>query len=35
MTLYSRQTRERAHAFYEREGYVIVKRSFFFEKPLD
>ena len=35
MTLYSRQTRERAHAFYEREGYVVVKRSFFFEKPLD
>ena len=35
MTLYSRQTRERAHAFYEREGFVIVKRSFFFEKPFD
>lgn len=35
MTLYSRQTRERAHAFYEREGYVVVKRSFFFEKPLE
>lgn len=35
MTLYSRQTRERAHAFYERDGFVLVKRSFFFEKPLD
>lgn len=35
MTLYSRQTRERAHAFYERQGYNVVKRSFFFEKPLD
>jgi GNAT superfamily N-acetyltransferase len=34
MTVYSRQTRERAHRFYEREGYALVKRSYFFEKEL-
>ncbi len=34
MTVYSRQTRERAHRFYEREGYAMVKRSYFFEKDL-
>ena len=34
MTVYSRQTRERAHRFYEREGYAMAKRSFFFEKDL-
>jgi GNAT superfamily N-acetyltransferase len=34
MTVYSRQTRERAHRFYEREGYAMVKRSSFFEKDL-
>jgi GNAT superfamily N-acetyltransferase len=34
MTVYSRQTRERAHRFYEREGYAMVKRSYFFEKEL-
>ena len=30
----SRSTRERAHRFYERIGYVEVKRSHVFEKPL-
>jgi GNAT superfamily N-acetyltransferase len=30
----SRSTRERAHRFYERLGYVEVKRSHVFEKPL-
>ena len=30
----SRSTRERAHRFYERMGYVEVKRSHVFEKPL-
>jgi GNAT superfamily N-acetyltransferase len=34
MTLYSRQTRERAHRFYEREGYRIAKRSYMLEKDL-
>ncbi len=34
MTLYSRQTRTRAHRFYERHGYRIAKQSFFFEKDL-
>lgn len=34
MTVYSRQTRERAHRFYEREGYVMAKRSYYFEKDL-
>ena len=30
----SRSTRERAHRFYERLGYVEIKRSHVFEKPL-
>jgi GNAT superfamily N-acetyltransferase len=30
----SRSTRERAHRFYERIGYVEVKRSHVFAKPL-
>ena len=30
----SRVTRERAHRFYEREGYELVKTSHVFEKPL-
>jgi len=30
----SRSTRQRAHRFYERIGYVEVKRSHVFEKPL-
>ena len=30
----SRSTRERAHRFYERIGYVEIKRSHVFEKPL-
>lgn len=34
MTLYSRQTRTRAHRFYLREGYRIAKESYFFEKGL-
>jgi len=34
MTVYSRQTRERAHRFYEREGYAMAKRSYYFEKEL-
>lgn len=34
MTLYSRQTRERAHRFYEREGYRVAKRSYMLEKDL-
>jgi len=34
MTVYSRQARERAHRFYQREGYTMVKRSYFFEKDL-
>jgi GNAT superfamily N-acetyltransferase len=31
----SRDTRERAHRFYEREGYTVVKMSKVFEKPLE
>ncbi|HTI38585.1 MAG TPA: GNAT family N-acetyltransferase [Vicinamibacterales bacterium] len=31
----SRIARERAHTFYEREGYVRVKTQHVFEKPLD
>lgn len=34
LTVYSRQTRQRAHRFYEREGYRIVKHSYYFEKDL-
>ncbi len=34
MSVYSRQVRERAHRFYEREGYALVKRSYYFEKEL-
>ncbi len=34
MSVYSRQARERAHRFYEREGYALVKRSYYFEKEL-
>ena len=34
MTLYSRQTRERAHRFYGREGYRIAKCSYMLEKDL-
>jgi GNAT superfamily N-acetyltransferase len=34
VTLYSRQTRTRAHRFYERHGYRIAKESFFLEKEL-
>ncbi len=34
MLVASRTTRERAHRFYEREGYAVLKRSYFFEKPL-
>jgi len=30
----SRSTRERAHRFYDRIGYVEVRRSHVFEKPL-
>ena len=30
----SRSSRERAHRFYERIGYVEIKRSHVFEKPL-
>lgn len=30
----SRSTRRRAHRFYERIGYVEIKRSHVFEKPL-
>ena len=32
MTVRSRVTRERAHRFYEREGYVLLKTSHVFEK---
>jgi len=35
MTVRSRVTRERAHAFYERLGYVHEKTSLTFRKPLD
>lgn len=34
MLVRSRSTRRRAHRFYERIGYVEVKRSHIFEKPL-
>ena len=34
MTLYSRQSRERAHRFYERSGYRIAKHSYLLEKDL-
>ena len=34
MLVASRTTRERAHRFYEREGYAVLKRSYFFEKQL-
>jgi GNAT superfamily N-acetyltransferase len=34
MLVRSRVTRERAHRFYEREGYDLVKTSNVFEKPL-
>lgn len=34
MVVASRVTRERAHRFYEREGYAVLKRSLFFEKRL-
>ena len=34
MTVRSRIARERAHRFYEREGYVLEKTSHVFRKPL-
>jgi GNAT superfamily N-acetyltransferase len=34
MVVRSRVTRERAHRFYEREGYAILKTSHVFEKRL-
>ncbi|HEX6139312.1 MAG TPA: GNAT family N-acetyltransferase [Candidatus Limnocylindria bacterium] len=34
MLVGSRVTRERAHRFYQREGYEIQKTSYFFHKPL-
>jgi predicted N-acetyltransferase YhbS len=34
MSVRSRSTRPRAHRFYERHGYVQVKLSHVFEKPL-
>jgi len=34
MVVRSRVARERAHRFYEREGYALVKTSHVFEKPL-
>lgn len=34
MLVGSRVTRERAHRFYLREGYVVQKTSYFFEKAL-
>jgi GNAT superfamily N-acetyltransferase len=34
VTVRSRVARERAHRFYEREGYVHVKTSHVFTKPL-
>jgi GNAT superfamily N-acetyltransferase len=34
MVVTSRVSRERAHRFYEREGYTLVKRSLVFEKQL-
>jgi hypothetical protein len=34
MQVRSRMSRERAHRFYEREGYEQVKTSVVFRKPL-
>ncbi len=34
MLVASRTTRERAHRFYEREGYAVLKQSTYFEKRL-
>ncbi len=34
MVVRSRIARERAHRFYEREGYALVKTSHVFEKPI-
>lgn len=34
VTVRSRVTRERAHRFYEREGFVHIKTSHVFQKPL-
>ena len=34
MAVRSRIARERAHRFYEREGYILIKTSHVFEKPL-
>jgi GNAT superfamily N-acetyltransferase len=34
MVVYSRSTRERAHRFYERVGYVEIKRSHVFSRSL-
>jgi GNAT superfamily N-acetyltransferase len=35
MVVTTRITRERAHRFYAREGYVVNKTSHFLNKPLD
>jgi GNAT superfamily N-acetyltransferase len=34
MLVGTRITRQRAHRFYEREGYAVAKTSYFFEKAL-
>jgi len=34
MLVGTRVTRQRAHRFYEREGYAVAKTSHFFEKEL-
>ena len=34
MLVGTRVTRERAHRFYQREGYAVAKTSYFFEKEL-
>jgi GNAT superfamily N-acetyltransferase len=34
MLVGTRVTRERAHRFYQREGYAVEKTSYFFEKEL-
>jgi GNAT superfamily N-acetyltransferase len=34
MLVGTRVTRKRAHRFYEREGYAVLKTSYFFEKEL-
>jgi GNAT superfamily N-acetyltransferase len=34
MVVGTRVTRERAHRFYQREGYALDKTSYFFEKGL-